>query len=244
MSGNGELMVGPEDIVVRPDEVATRDPMKMSQMMSLDELMKAQNEYIEHLEKAKKDISESLATKVTEADEAKKALARELGLSAEKTNALVVAKVKQEELEKELGARQKSEEERRVAREKTIEDRMFEAILLARTVVLRQWKNKHGRFRSLASDPGVHGETGVVDDYEKLLGQFAFKIYDELKAAEEAEKEKEKPKRIFSDAEIKVILRRAAAVGEKDGQSNEIDAAMSAVAAQRMFAQAEDQGPQ
>ncbi len=133
----------------------------------------------------------------------------------EKDKVSTEAKAKQEELEKELGARQKTEEEKSGERQKRISDRMKLAFKMAAKLwghKIDGWKipstdetDKHRKinlfvgsvqksdFVTIGEDPrDPRWSLPQSDSDLASCRSLAFKICDELKAAEEAEREKPK----------------------------------------------------
>ncbi|MEK7654608.1 MAG: hypothetical protein AAB345_05070 [Patescibacteria group bacterium] len=127
-----------------------------------------------------------------------------------------------DELEKELGLKQMNLQDK----EKKIKDRMFKALTLAGDVLRRNYKyGDHDQYETnLLDQLGGLSSEGT----KKIYSEITMKIHEELKSAEEAEKEKPPKKPELTDEELVKFARRADKIAERDGQSNEVDAALAA----------------
>lgn len=222
-----------EATIVKPDEVAKADPMAMSRVMPLSEVVKVQNEHIDHLEQTKKELEVELATKKSESNhraaelyDQKRLVEKNELLVAEKAKQLAEAAAKQEELEKELGLRAKTEAEKLGRRKAEIRERMEEAGKLAGAIIkapLIPYDN--GQADALRGKGDKDGSWTKSDSFYQNLLSLTLKIYDELKVAEGADKEKEKPK--LTDEELRALVVRVDKLAIVSGAPNQVDAAMA-----------------
>ncbi|MDP1719118.1 MAG: hypothetical protein Q8L24_01695, partial [bacterium] len=184
----------------------------------------------------KKVLQEGLNNQVLEAEKIREELARQQKLATEKEKALTEAKAKQEQLEKELGTRQKTRDEKDAATGKEISTRMEKSAKLAGAIMsIHVMEYGDGDAESLRGLERKDRSWCKNESFALILAQLTMKIYDELKVAEEAEKEKplEKPKP--TDEELKRSAEKAAKIACKQGQVGEVDAALAAVILQELL---------